>query len=44
VVNIDVSMDYKVRPIWNVLASIPGDSEETIMLGNHRYCAQIIFS
>eukprot|EP01127_Copromyxa_protea_P018504 TRINITY_DN5843_c0_g1_i1.p1 TRINITY_DN5843_c0_g1~~TRINITY_DN5843_c0_g1_i1.p1 ORF type:complete len:638 (-),score=112.15 TRINITY_DN5843_c0_g1_i1:159-2072(-) len=35
-VNMDISMDYVTTPIWNVIATIPGESEETIMIGNHR--------
>ena len=31
-------MDYKVRTIWNVIATIPGsvEPESWIMVGNHR--------
>ncbi|MGC8642759.1 MAG: PA domain-containing protein, partial [Isosphaeraceae bacterium] len=33
-----VSMDYQIRPIWNVIATIQGtvDPERWIMVGNHR--------
>jgi N-acetylated-alpha-linked acidic dipeptidase len=33
-----VTMDYKLRPIWNVIATIPGSIEPDrwIMVGNHR--------
>ncbi len=33
-----ITMDYKLRPIWNVIATIPGSVEPDrwIMVGNHR--------
>jgi N-acetylated-alpha-linked acidic dipeptidase len=37
-VELYVRMEYKVRPIWNVIATIPGmvEPERWVMLGNHR--------
>ena len=37
-VRLKVDMDYKLRPIWNVIARIDGSSEPNrwIVLGNHR--------
>jgi N-acetylated-alpha-linked acidic dipeptidase len=37
-VRMSVSMDYALRKIWNVIASIPGTNEPDrwIMVGNHR--------
>ncbi|HEU4402683.1 MAG TPA: M28 family metallopeptidase, partial [Candidatus Polarisedimenticolia bacterium] len=37
-VEMDVEMDYAVRPIWNVLATIPGgvEADRLVILGNHR--------
>jgi len=37
-VSISVSMDYQIRTIWNVIATIPGtvEPERWVMLGNHR--------
>jgi N-acetylated-alpha-linked acidic dipeptidase len=37
-VHIKLSMDYRLRPIWNVVARIPGKStpEEWVVAGNHR--------
>ncbi len=37
-VRLKTDMDYKIRPIWNVVARIEGDSEPNrwIVLGNHR--------
>jgi N-acetylated-alpha-linked acidic dipeptidase len=37
-VTFSIHMDYQVRPIWNVIATIPGSSEPDrwIMVGNHR--------
>ena len=31
-------MDYKIRPIWNVIATIPGtvEPDRWVMIGNHR--------
>eukprot|EP01126_Amoeba_proteus_P048151 TRINITY_DN5550_c0_g2_i4.p1 TRINITY_DN5550_c0_g2~~TRINITY_DN5550_c0_g2_i4.p1 ORF type:complete len:419 (+),score=77.79 TRINITY_DN5550_c0_g2_i4:175-1257(+) len=29
-------MDFKVEPIWNVVGHIPGQSKETVIIGNHR--------
>jgi N-acetylated-alpha-linked acidic dipeptidase len=33
-----ITMDYKIRAIWNVIATIPGtiEPERWIMIGNHR--------
>ncbi|WP_250846768.1 M28 family metallopeptidase [Aquisphaera insulae] len=33
-----IQMHYKIRPIWNVIATIPGSAEPDrwVMLGNHR--------
>jgi len=33
-----VNMDYKIRPIWNVIATIKGEVEpdQWVMIGNHR--------
>ena len=37
-VHFRVDMDYKIRPIWNVIATIPGtvEPERWVMIGNHR--------
>ena len=37
-VHFRVEMDYQVRPIWNVIASIKGEVEpdKWVMIGNHR--------
>jgi N-acetylated-alpha-linked acidic dipeptidase len=37
-VNMVVEMDYKIRTIWNVIATIKGDVEpdKWVMVGNHR--------
>ena len=37
-VSFSVSMDYKIRTIWNVIATIPGtvEPDRWIMVGNHR--------
>ena len=37
-VRLKVDMDYKIRPIWNVVAKIEGSAEPNrwIVLGNHR--------
>jgi N-acetylated-alpha-linked acidic dipeptidase len=37
-VEMDVQMDYAVRPIYNVIATIPGtaEAERLVILGNHR--------
>ena len=37
-VSLSVSMDYQIRPIWNVIATIPGTEEPDrwVMVGNHR--------
>ena len=37
-VHMAVTMDYKVRPIWNVVAQIKGEAEPDrwVMVGNHR--------
>ncbi len=37
-VRLSVSMDYQIRPIWNVIATIPGTEEPDrwVMVGNHR--------
>ncbi len=37
-VRMSVSMDYRIRPIWNVIATIPGtvEPDKWVMLGNHR--------
>ena len=36
--HLKTDMDYKQRPIWNVVARIPGDTEKDhlVILGNHR--------
>lgn len=36
--SLSVSMDYQVRPIWNVIATIPGtvEPDQWIVVGNHR--------
>jgi len=36
--HLKTDMDYKQRPIWNVVARIPGDSDKDhlVVLGNHR--------
>jgi N-acetylated-alpha-linked acidic dipeptidase len=33
-----VEMDYRVRPIWNVIATIPGtvEPDQWVLIGNHR--------
>jgi N-acetylated-alpha-linked acidic dipeptidase len=37
-VQLSVSMDYQLRTIWNVIATIPGtvEPERWVMVGNHR--------
>lgn len=37
-VRVKLEMDYRVRPIWDVVARIPGDlhPEEWVIAGNHR--------
>jgi N-acetylated-alpha-linked acidic dipeptidase len=37
-VHLTVSMDYNIRSIWNVIATIPGtiEPDRWVMLGNHR--------
>ncbi len=37
-VQLSVSMDYKIRTIWNVIATIPGtvEPDRWVMVGNHR--------
>jgi N-acetylated-alpha-linked acidic dipeptidase len=37
-IEMNVEMDYAVRPIWNVIATIPGTAEpdRLVVLGNHR--------
>ncbi len=37
-VEMDLEMDFQVRPIWNVIAEIPGatEPEAWVILGNHR--------
>jgi N-acetylated-alpha-linked acidic dipeptidase len=37
-VQLSVSMDYRIRPIWNVIATIPGtvEPDRWVMIGNHR--------
>ena len=37
-VRLSVSMDYNIRPIWNVIATIPGtvEPDRWVMIGNHR--------
>jgi N-acetylated-alpha-linked acidic dipeptidase len=37
-VHFAVTMDYKIRPIWNVIATIKGsvEPERWVMIGNHR--------
>ena len=37
-VQMRVEMDYQLRPIWNVIATIPGtvEPDKWVMLGNHR--------
>ncbi len=37
-VHFEVEMDYQVRPIWNVIATIKGEVEPDrwVMIGNHR--------
>ncbi len=37
-VSLTVWMDYQLRPIWNVIATIPGtvEPDRWVMLGNHR--------
>ncbi|KAE8988238.1 Glutamate carboxypeptidase 2 [Phytophthora fragariae] len=38
VVNLDIEMDNKVRPIWDVIGTIEGSEEpdQQVILGNHR--------
>eukprot|EP01118_Nematostelium_gracile_P010270 TRINITY_DN3521_c0_g1_i2.p1 TRINITY_DN3521_c0_g1~~TRINITY_DN3521_c0_g1_i2.p1 ORF type:complete len:721 (-),score=152.80 TRINITY_DN3521_c0_g1_i2:96-2045(-) len=36
VVNMHVEMTFNSTPLWNVIATIPGDSAETVVIGNHR--------
>jgi N-acetylated-alpha-linked acidic dipeptidase len=37
-VDFDTQMDYKIRPVWNVIATLPGtvEPDRWILLGNHR--------
>ena len=37
-VHLAIQMDYAVRPIWDVIAALPGREhpEQTVLLGNHR--------
>jgi N-acetylated-alpha-linked acidic dipeptidase len=37
-VRFEIEMDYQIRPIWNVIATIPGtvETDRWIMVGNHR--------
>ncbi len=37
-VSLSLSMDYKLRTIWNVIATIPGtvEPDRWVMIGNHR--------
>lgn len=37
-VHFAIGMEYKVRPIWNVVATIPGtvEPDHWVMIGNHR--------
>ena len=37
-VHFQVEMDYQIRPIWNVIATIPGtvEPDRWVMIGNHR--------
>ena len=37
-VRLSVSMDYQIRTIWNVIATIPGtvEPDRWVMIGNHR--------
>ena len=37
-VHMRIEQDYAVRPIWNVIATMPGREhpEQTVILGNHR--------
>lgn len=37
-VNLNNDVEYKITPIWNVIATIEGttDKHETVILGNHR--------
>jgi N-acetylated-alpha-linked acidic dipeptidase len=37
-IEMSVEMDYAIRPIWNVIATIPGGAEKDrwVILGNHR--------
>lgn len=37
-VNFSINMDYRIRTIWNVIATIPGseEPESWVMVGNHR--------
>lgn len=36
IVSLDNIVDYDYRPIYNVIAKIPGHFDDTIILGNHR--------
>lgn len=37
-IELDVELDYQIRPIWNVIATIRGseEPEKIVVLGNHR--------
>lgn len=37
-VEFDIEMDYAIRPVWNVIATLPGQVEPDrwVMIGNHR--------
>ncbi|HEY9165379.1 MAG TPA: M28 family metallopeptidase [Candidatus Kryptonia bacterium] len=37
-VHLTIEMDYEIRPIWDVVGTIPGraDPEEKVVVGNHR--------
>jgi len=35
-VNLHLNMNFTVTPVWNVIATIPGESDEVVFLGNHR--------
>ncbi len=37
-VRFGITMDYKIRPVWNVVATIQGDvaPDQWVMIGNHR--------
>jgi N-acetylated-alpha-linked acidic dipeptidase len=36
VVNLALEMNFTVSNIWNVIADVPGESDEAVLLGNHR--------